>query len=185
MESNKDIVVDLRSLHTSEFSGVESYTVNVLEQLLETDRETVYHLFYNGFSQKQFDYFHFINAKYIQTRIPNKILNLSLKLFSYPKIETLTDLISAYEQGPIDTFAVQFAALTNAQKLSLMRELEKSNPELYEKVAKTLRSRVKVGFESEEVLLGSEKKQNKGRKTVGYKNKPCDLKTILGTIKPQ
>lgn len=90
MQGKRNIAVDLRSLHTSDFSGVESYTVRVLEQLLETDRDTVYKLFYNGFSQKQFDYFHFINAQYIQTRIPNRILNVSLKLFSYPKLEKLT-----------------------------------------------------------------------------------------------
>lgn len=89
MEINNKIIVDLRSLHTSEFSGVESYTVHVLEQLLETDRETVYQLFYNGFTKKQFDYFHFINAEYIQTRIPNRILNLALKFLNYPKFESL------------------------------------------------------------------------------------------------
>lgn len=89
MESQNNIAVDLRSLHTSEFSGVESYTVHVLGQLLETDRNTVYKLFYNGYSQKKFEYFHFINAQYIQTRIPNRILNVSLKLFGYPKLENL------------------------------------------------------------------------------------------------
>lgn len=85
----KTIAVDLRSLHTSEFSGVESYTVNVLEQLLSKDRHNSYRLFYNGYTKKQFDYFHFINAEYLQTRIPNRLLNISLKLFSWPRIEKL------------------------------------------------------------------------------------------------
>jgi glycosyltransferase involved in cell wall biosynthesis len=89
--SNKTIAVDLRSLHTSEFSGVESYTVHVLEELLIHDRANSYKLFYNGFKPKQFSHFHFINAEYKQTRIPNRILNLSLKLFGWPKIESLTD----------------------------------------------------------------------------------------------
>ncbi len=86
----KLIAVDLRSLHTAEFSGVESFTVNVLEQLLSDDRENTYRLFYNGFSRKEFEYFHFINAQYKQTRIPNRLLNLLLKFFRYPKIEALT-----------------------------------------------------------------------------------------------
>ena len=86
----KDIAVDLRSLHASEFSGVESFAVNVLEELLGDDRENVYKLFYNGYQPKQFEYFHFINAQYKQTRIPNRLLNLSLKFFGYPKLEKLT-----------------------------------------------------------------------------------------------
>lgn len=85
----KTIAVDLRSLHTSEFSGVESYTVNVLEQLLAKDQQNVYRLFYNGFSKKKFEYFHFVNAEFLQTRIPNRLLNISLRLFGWPKIEKL------------------------------------------------------------------------------------------------
>lgn len=84
-----NIAVDLRSLHTSEFSGVESYTVNVLEQLLTRDRENSYTLFYNSFKPKRFEYLHFINAKYKQTRIPNRLLNISLKLFGRPHLESL------------------------------------------------------------------------------------------------
>lgn len=87
--SHKEITVDLRSLNTSQFSGVESYTVHVLEELLLNDSNTVYKLFYNGFKKKQFSYFHFINATYLQTRIPNRFLNISLKLFGYPKLEKL------------------------------------------------------------------------------------------------
>ncbi len=88
----KNIAVDLRSLHASEFSGVESFAVNVLEELLAEDRDTIYRLFYNGFNPKKFEYFHYINAQYKQTRIPNRLLNLSLKFFSYPKLEKLTGL---------------------------------------------------------------------------------------------
>lgn len=89
MLNTKEITVDLRSLNTSQFSGVESYTVHVMEELLLNDTDTVYKLFYNGFKKKEFSYFHFINATYLQTRIPNRILNISLKLFGYPKLERL------------------------------------------------------------------------------------------------
>lgn len=87
--SPKTITIDLRSLHGSEFSGVESYTVRVLEQLLSKDQKNLYQLFYNGYHKKVFEYFHFVNAKYLQTRIPNRLLNLSIKLFNWPKIEKL------------------------------------------------------------------------------------------------
>ncbi len=84
-----NIAVDLRSLHTSEFSGVESYTVNVLEQLMTRDRKNNYTLFYNGFRPKRFDYLHFINAKYRQTKYPNRLLNLALKFTGKPNLESL------------------------------------------------------------------------------------------------
>lgn len=84
-----NIAVDLRSLHTSEFSGVEIYTVNVLEQLLTRDHDNTYTLFYNGFQQKRFEYLHFINAKYKQTRFPNRILNIAMKLTGRPHLERL------------------------------------------------------------------------------------------------
>lgn len=86
----KTITIDLRSLHSSKFSGVESYTVRVLEQLLSKDQKNLYRLFYNGYTKKVFEYFHFVNAQYLQTRIPNRLLNLSLKLFGWPKIEKLS-----------------------------------------------------------------------------------------------
>ncbi len=84
-----NISIDLRSLHSSEFSGVESYTVNMLEQLLLQDRENKYTLFYNGFNPQKFDFLHFINAQYIQTRVPNRLLNLALKFVGKPKLEKL------------------------------------------------------------------------------------------------
>lgn len=83
------IAVDLRSLHASEFSGVESYAANILERLLRIDHQNSYTLFYNGFNKKRFDYFHFINAKYKQTRIPNRLLNVAMKAFGVPKLESL------------------------------------------------------------------------------------------------
>ena len=85
----KKITVDLRSLHSSEFSGVESYTIHVLEQLLANDVDNRYTLFYNGFAPKQFSHFHFVNAEYKQTRIPNRLLNVEIKLLKWPKLEQL------------------------------------------------------------------------------------------------
>lgn len=85
----KKVTVDLRSLHGLEFSGVESYTIHVLEQLLANDKENRYTLFYNGFVPKEFSHFHFVNAEYNQTRIPNRLLNLAIKFLKWPKLEQL------------------------------------------------------------------------------------------------
>ncbi len=86
-----NITIDLRSLHTSEFSGVEYSSVQIIEQLLELDKHNHYLLFYNGFQKKSFDQFHFVNGKFKQTRIPNRFLNLSYKFLHWPKLESLTN----------------------------------------------------------------------------------------------
>lgn len=83
------ITVDLRSMHSREHSGVESYTAHVLEKAIDSDKGNDYTLFYNGYDHKKFERFNFVNSQYVQSRIPNRLLNLSMKLFSRPKIEKL------------------------------------------------------------------------------------------------
>lgn len=86
-----NITIDLRSLHTSEFSGVEYFSEQVIQHLLQLDRQNQYLLFYNGFRRKTFDQFHFVNGKLKQTRLPNRLLNLSFKFLGWPKLESLTN----------------------------------------------------------------------------------------------
>lgn len=86
-----NITIDLRSLHTQEFSGVEHFSVQVIEQLLRVDKTNHYLLYYNGFKPKAFTQFHFVNGKYKQTRIPNRLLNLGFKFLRWPKFESLTN----------------------------------------------------------------------------------------------
>jgi glycosyltransferase involved in cell wall biosynthesis len=83
------IIVDIRSLHTKQPSGVEHFTMQVLERLFTLDKDNQYTLYYNAFKKKQFDQFHFINVFFKQTQIPNRILNLAFKFFGYPTIESL------------------------------------------------------------------------------------------------
>jgi glycosyltransferase involved in cell wall biosynthesis len=81
------IAIDLRSLHTGKISGVENYIINAVEHLLRIDKENTYALFYNGFQRKKFDELRFMNSTFIEKRIPNKLLNLSLKFLQWPKFE--------------------------------------------------------------------------------------------------
>lgn len=81
------IAVDLRSLQTGFLSGVENYTLNVLERLLAIDRENQYTLFYNAFRPTTAEHLHFVNSKVVKKRVPNRILNLSLRFLSWPKFE--------------------------------------------------------------------------------------------------
>ncbi len=87
------IAIDLRSLQTGSISGVENYTLNLIERLLEMDKSNTYVLFYNSFSQLELKDLNFVNVKTIRTAYPNKILNIFFKL----KILSLEDLI-----GPFD-----------------------------------------------------------------------------------
>ncbi len=87
------IAVDLRSLQTGSVSGVENYTLNLIERLLEMDKANTYVLFYNSFSPLELRDLNFVNVKTIRTTYPNKILNIFFKF----KILSLEDLI-----GPFD-----------------------------------------------------------------------------------
>jgi glycosyltransferase involved in cell wall biosynthesis len=109
------ITVDLRSLHTTENSGVENFTLQTLEELISTDASHQYLLYYNGFTKKQFDQFHFINVQYKQTRIPNRLLNLSFKLFGVPTLESLTG-----EMGTVLMPNLNMIALRSTTKLVLV-----------------------------------------------------------------
>jgi glycosyltransferase involved in cell wall biosynthesis len=83
------IAIDLRSLHTGAISGVENYIVNLLEVLLRLDTQNSYTLFYNGFRPIDLSHYQYINTRLAATRIPNKLLNLSLKFLNKPTFDRL------------------------------------------------------------------------------------------------
>lgn len=85
------VAIDLRSLHAKNYSGVELFTIQAIQRLIELDKEHQYLLFYNGAKPKTFDEFHFLNVKYKQTRIPNRLLNFGFRFLKWPKIESLAD----------------------------------------------------------------------------------------------
>ena len=89
------IAVDLRSLQSGQFTGVENYTLNLLDALLALDKKNQYILFYNSFSDQlkrgqpsPIDNFQYINTKIIKTRYPNRLLNLAL-MFKFIKLEKI------------------------------------------------------------------------------------------------
>ncbi len=73
------IAIDLRSLQNGQFTGVENYTLNLLEHLLPMDKQNSYTLFYNAFKEAQLPDLNFVNSKLVKKRWSNKILNLALK----------------------------------------------------------------------------------------------------------
>jgi hypothetical protein len=117
-----------------------------------------------------------------------------------PKVETLDDFVTAYQSQSPEKFSAIFRDMTPAKKLELMRDLNKTHPEIYQAVTERLRSRTKTGFvfgENEpETILQKKSKRNAQtndklidqgpRKIVkGFEVTPkgCDLNTLLGMLK--
>jgi len=87
-----------------ELTGVGEYTLNLLTEVLKQDNKNEYYLFFNSrksvlsnlpkFKQK--------NVHYCGFNWPNKLLNLSLKLFKYPKLDQW--IMDKYHPPKIDLF---------------------------------------------------------------------------------
>ncbi len=85
------IAVDLRSLQTggAGVSGVENYILNLLEHLLAIDHDNQYIFFSNALLPESFEHLQYVNSTIVQTRIPNRVLNLLLKTLGRPHFEQL------------------------------------------------------------------------------------------------
>lgn len=82
------IFVDTRLLTKRRSTGVEEYTRLLVDHLLRLDRKNKYIFFYNGFRKVPFpDAWRKSNVRVIESRIPNKALELSLRLFDFPCAE--------------------------------------------------------------------------------------------------
>lgn len=90
------IGIDLRAIGQGKYSGVEEYTLNLLNALFAIDSENKYLLFSSG--QKISNrYLEFTkkakeknpNIDLCHLAIPNRVLNTSFKIFSWPKIDRL------------------------------------------------------------------------------------------------
>jgi glycosyltransferase involved in cell wall biosynthesis len=86
-----NIVVDIRPLMEGKLSGIEVYIVHLLRELLAADHNNTYILFANAAKDvsTRIPVFSGPNVTFIQTRIPNKILNLGLSVFRRPKLDRL------------------------------------------------------------------------------------------------
>ncbi len=84
------IGVDVRVLMDKYYSGVSSYTANLLEAIFLLDKENKYKLFFNSFhnQKERLGKWEKDNAELIGLNIPNKIFNyLFQKTLSFPKLD--------------------------------------------------------------------------------------------------
>ena len=83
------IGVDIRCLMSPRYTGVSWYTLNLLENIFKLDSSNEYRLFYNSSKKMALPEFNYPNVKYFGFKYPNKILNLFLNFFSWPKIDLM------------------------------------------------------------------------------------------------
>ncbi len=81
------IGIDIRVLLDKNYSGVASFTFQLLKNLIKVDRQNAYYFFYNSFKKANIPFFSKeISIK--KTRYPNKVFNYFLqKIFNYPKLD--------------------------------------------------------------------------------------------------
>lgn len=87
-----NIGIDVRSLLDKNYSGVGEYTYQILKALFEIDSRNHYFLFYNSANPKlvgNLPKFEQKNVHYCRFKYPNKLLNLCLFIFNFPKIDIL------------------------------------------------------------------------------------------------
>ena len=109
------IGIDIRCLAEGKRTGVEEYTLALLQELFLHDQENEYILFFNAWRKETPDFSWVKQFPRVTLRIfhyPNKLLNLSLWYFGFPKIDRLL--------GGTDVFFLpnlNFIAVSNDTRL--------------------------------------------------------------------
>lgn len=83
------IAIDLRSIQRGTFTGVENYTLSVLERMIGEDKQNKYVLFYNGLAPIQAEDLRFLNTSVVVGRMPNKLLALTTTFAKRPDFSEL------------------------------------------------------------------------------------------------
>lgn len=111
------IGIDIRCLSDGKRTGVEEYTINLLENIFELDKKNEYILFSNSYHSGSFDariFSQFKNVKVKSFHFPNKLLNLCFWYLHWPCVDTML--------GGVDIFFmpnINFIALSKKTKLLL------------------------------------------------------------------
>lgn len=87
-----NIAIDLRPLLTDRDTGVTVYTRELLHSILSSQGHHTFFLYINCFQSEQVqkirgEFKGYKNIHIIHTKYPNKLLNISLGLFQYPKLD--------------------------------------------------------------------------------------------------
>ncbi|MEA2088298.1 MAG: glycosyltransferase family 1 protein [Patescibacteria group bacterium] len=136
-----NIAIDIRCLMDKNYSGIGEHTYRLLSELFIKDQKNQYFLFYNSAKKgikNRLPKFSYHNVFYCGFSYPNKILNLSLLLFGFPKIDEIINKKFAHllKNEKIDLFFlpnINFISLSRNCKLIItVHDLSfKKFPEFY------------------------------------------------------
>ncbi len=84
-----NIAIDTRCLQDKKLTGVGQYTKEILTELSRTESEHRFFLFCNSWRETQLPDLNKEKFTLVKFNWPNKLLNLSIGLFKYPKIDRL------------------------------------------------------------------------------------------------
>lgn len=95
------IGIDVRCLAEGKRTGVEEYTLALLESLFEADQENTYVLFFNAWKKEAPSFVTQYATKYpnviLKTfHFPNKLLNLALWYLRFPKLDWLIGGVNVF-----------------------------------------------------------------------------------------
>lgn len=111
------IGIDIRCLSGGRRTGVEEYSLNLLEKIFKEDKKNQYVLFLNSWKEPKIklDWLNdYKNVKVVTTHFPNKVLNFFIWYFNWPKLDKLI--------GGVDVFFapnINFLALSSGVKFVL------------------------------------------------------------------
>jgi glycosyltransferase involved in cell wall biosynthesis len=93
-----NIGIDIRVLARGARTGVEEYTLNLLDSLLSLEPEINFKLFYNAYHKACLSYpcLGLDNVQLKDFRIPNRLFFISARYFNQPKIDKLLGQINVY-----------------------------------------------------------------------------------------
>jgi len=101
------ICIDIRNLAQKQHSGIGVYTMNLINNLLKIDQKNQYKLFYNS-KKYQLIKTYYKNVKYYDFHKSNRLLNLTMFLFNYPKINKIIGDCDVFFAPNINFFALDF-----------------------------------------------------------------------------
>ena len=111
------IGIDIRCLADGKRTGVEEYTINLLENIFELDKKNEYILFLNSYNDSHFDeriFSQFKNVKVRRFHFPNKLLNFCFWYLHWPLADKMI--------GGVDVFFmpnINFVSLSPKVKFVL------------------------------------------------------------------
>jgi len=93
-----NIGIDIRVLARGTRTGVEEYTINLLDELLLLEPKINYKLFYNAYKKAKLNYpwLFLDNVNLKSFRIPNRLFFISARYFNQPKIDKLLGKVDIY-----------------------------------------------------------------------------------------